>query len=188
LPVAYTPPTVQRLDVKVVADEEEAVLPKREPIVTRRRPSPGTAKAVQTDVVARHYKFVKLAYCRDETTQTSDEYLPYDEETRDRIAHILGNKTMKYSDLAGNILQSLGNRLDGDPYLVSRRSASGVNMQVYSGAPKHKEYSLLNLKCRRDRTGGAPRALKSITLAAAQSGPPGSQPTRAPGEANGVIR
>ena len=59
-------------------------------------------------------------------------------------------------------------------------------MQVYAGAPKHKEYGLVNLKCRRDRMGGAPRALKSSALGAAPQDPPASQTTATPMEAGGI--
>jgi len=58
--------------------------------------------SAQTEIKAKDYKFVKLSSCKHATAQTESCYFPYDEETRQRIANILGNKMVKHSDLVSN--------------------------------------------------------------------------------------
>ena len=58
--------------------------------------------SVQTEIKAKYYKFVKLSTSKHLSTQTESCYFPYDEETRQRIANILGNKMVKHSDLVSN--------------------------------------------------------------------------------------
>ena len=57
---------------------------------------------IQTEIRAKDYKFTKLAFCEHFATQTEECYFPYDDETRQKIASILGNKMAKHSDLVGN--------------------------------------------------------------------------------------
>mmetsp|Transcript_16518 Transcript_16518/g.25511 ORF Transcript_16518/g.25511 Transcript_16518/m.25511 type:complete len:129 (+) Transcript_16518:148-534(+) len=65
--------------------------------------------AVQTEITSQEYKFVKKGTLRHFSTQTEECYFPYDEETRRKIASVLGNKLGKSSDKVLNTFQSFLN-------------------------------------------------------------------------------